>query len=1525
MLYCTFKTNFWPNFPRLMYHPYLKRSCITVLYACFSLLLFSRTGLAQAPVIAAFSPASGPVGSTIVISGSNFSTTSANNIVYFGGVRAAVTASSANSISVTVPDGATPQPITVTTNGLTAYSSRPFVATFPGGSAYFMSSSFTGSVAGPTGLYPKIICIADFDGDGKPDLATAGSANYPTSTVSVMRNTGGSGNMSFSTNMDLPVATNGNAYYLATGDIDGDGKLDLILTSIVTNTLSVYRNTSTVGAISFGARIDFATNRDPYGLAVGDLDGDGKPEIAVANFFDNSVSVFSNNSSPGIVSLATGTTMTTGLAPHSVSIGDLDGDGKPDLAVANTLSYSVALFRNLSSPGTLSFSARTDIVTGTDEPYSIKLADLDGDGKMDLAVNNDNFNLTTPATVSCSLFKNNSSPGTFLFGPAGNYGAGNVFELSIGDLNGDGRPDLVSPAATSGLIVYPNTGSPGSISFGNPGLYKMYAPFAAAMGDLDGDGVPDLVVANTLNNGFSTFKNTSNLAGISRFFPLIAPAGSPVLITGANLSGATGVQFGGTPAASFTVLSDSAVNATVAAGSSGDVTVMTPKGVAALSGFTFAGVPTISSFTPANAGEGATVTINGTYLLGTSSVTFGGSAARSFQVNSATSLTAVVDTGFSGNIVLTTPGGTATAGAFSYTGPVVARFSPVAGNSGTVVTITGTNIALADTVTFGGIPATSIKVLTDTTIQAVVGAGASGNLRVVTYKGSSSKAGFSFTGPTISSYSPAFGGAGTVITLTGTNFTGASTVTIGGTPAAYFTFVDSSTIRAVAGIGTNGSIQVVTPMGVASSSSFIYTKFPVITGFSPTSGPVGSNITITGANFSTDPAANIVYFGSVRAQVTAANVNQLKATVPTGTNNAPVTVTTNGLTAYANLPFTVTFDGAGPAFTASSFDGRLDFPADKGPAAIVITDLDGDGKPELIAGSDSSGVSVLRNTSTTGFPSFAPRLKISTTYRPRYLAAGDVDGDGRPDLVIADNMFGPSLLSVYLNTSSRGSVSFAPKTDIANGGSQLVQLRDLDGDGKPDMVVINSYPNFNFSVSLNTSSGGTVSFGPPAYYNTFSGGASQMAIADLNTDGRPDIVMLNGNYASIFRNASTPGFIIFQHDMDISIAGSNVLGLTAGDIDGDGMPDLAFADAGAGNDNLYLYRNTYSAGKISFGPGTVLSATTDYEPAQLTINDMDGDGKPDLVVTNINGPTVSVYRGNSSPGMFSFAPAIDYPIGRFGNETQTGDLDGDGRPEIISDNSTLNTLSVLHNRLGSPTAPSVLVNGSPVICQGDSVLLTASVVTGDQWYKDGQPISEAKSRNLTVYDAGNYTVTTTIDGTVSPASTAISISAKSSPDKPVITLDAVNGLVSSAADSNQWFIDTLSGIPGAIANSYKPSDSGYYSLRVSNNGCTSPFANRYFYHLPKVPDTSGNAPGTPPARVSPNPVTNGQVTIYYNFPGITSLNLLLSDFNGKPILMQTNVHSGDTVNLSAVSNGIYSLTLLDSSGKIYSTVRIVKL
>lgn len=478
---------------RMKYNPINFNGVVLLL----ALLVF--TIKSNAISITSFTPGSGPIGTAVTITGVGFSTTLSNNIVFFGATKAIVSAATTTTLTVTVPSGADYLYITVTniSNNLTAYSNKPFnVTTLCNSSSNFSAAlSFQGgshnveicdmdgdgkadlimpdyfnntlvitrntSVVGTISFAPKVtitwaaggqpneVSIGDFDGDGKPDVALGGNGGG--SFVSIYRNTSVPGTISFAPRYDYAASSgqgNGNKII----DIDGDGKPDLLSVHWSGNCLWVLRNISTgAGNISFASGVSFATTNTPHKIDVGDLDGDGKPDVVITAFTTNAMSIFRNTSVPGTISFATRQDFTPGSVPYYVHIGDLDRDGRADIAVVNRDAATLAVYRNTSIIGTISMAIRQDFATvaGTLTHYGVAFGDLDGDGKTDIVVGNYTKNVV-------SIFTNTSTSGTISFATRVDLPSGVSYDVGIGDFDGDNRPDIVTTNSGTTVSILPN-------------------------------------------------------------------------------------------------------------------------------------------------------------------------------------------------------------------------------------------------------------------------------------------------------------------------------------------------------------------------------------------------------------------------------------------------------------------------------------------------------------------------------------------------------------------------------------------------------------------------------------------------------------------------------------------------------------------------------------------------------------------------------------------------------------------------------------------------------------------------------------------------------------------------------------------------------------------------------------------------------------------------------------------------------------------------------------------------------------
>jgi hypothetical protein len=321
----------------------------------------------------------------------------------------------------------------------------------------------------------------------------------------------------------------------------------------------------------------------------------------------------------------------------------------------------------------------------------------------------------------------------------------------------------------------------------------------------------------------------AGIPSITSFMPTTAYKDSLITITGFNFTSTTAVLFGGTPAASFSVVSPTEIQAVAGSGSSGNVTVITQGtgDTAQRSGFIYAKptpLPVITSFSPVSAATDSTVIITGTGFSEVTEVDFGGTPSPSFAVLSSTTISAVVGYGSSGTVSVEALGGryTATLDGFTCTTypvpplpPTITSFSPTSASRDAAVIINGTDFKAISAVTFGSTPALSFTVVSPTMISAIVGNGTSGYVSVRNDTGTASLGGFIYLPPpdvpAITSFSPTTAFYDTVVTINGFNFTGATAVLFGGTPAASFMVVSPEEIQAILGAGSSGTVTVITP------------------------------------------------------------------------------------------------------------------------------------------------------------------------------------------------------------------------------------------------------------------------------------------------------------------------------------------------------------------------------------------------------------------------------------------------------------------------------------------------------------------------------------------------------------------------------------------------------------------------------------------------------------------------------------------------------------------------------------------
>lgn len=492
----------------------MKNTCNLLL---FSLLLF-KTAFTQ-PLITSVFPTIATPGSSVIITGSNFNLTPSLNTVYFGATKGIVSSGTSSSLSVQVPYGANHFPVSVLNNstGLLAFSQQALNTSFlcPGITATnVLSPRIDFLVSGIN----QFVEMGDLDGDGKSEMIAAvfGSG---TGTVCVFRNTSSSGTLNLASFAPYQSFTVPSPEAIALGDLNGDGKLDIITASTSNHNVSILKNTSTLGAISFDPALTLVMTSPgslgPTGLSVDDLDMDGKADIVIAYYNAGKISILKNTSSTAALSFAANVDFTSLPQTYRTAVADFDGDGKKDIAATNNAAITV--FKNTTSPGSInlaSFAPAVSFTCGTGL-IGIGATDFDNDGKIDMAVSsifsNSVFvlrNTTASATITPAAF---AVPNTFT-------AIGSAVTLLIGELNGDGKPDLISPGFSSTMFsVLQNNSTPGNISFApKVDFTSNSANRSAALGDLDNDGRSDLLVG-TVSSSLAVFRNLLGLNASTAF------------------------------------------------------------------------------------------------------------------------------------------------------------------------------------------------------------------------------------------------------------------------------------------------------------------------------------------------------------------------------------------------------------------------------------------------------------------------------------------------------------------------------------------------------------------------------------------------------------------------------------------------------------------------------------------------------------------------------------------------------------------------------------------------------------------------------------------------------------------------------------------------------------------------------------------------------------------------------------------------------------------------------------------------
>jgi hypothetical protein len=401
---------------------------------------------------------------------------------------------------------------------------------------------------------------------------------------------------------------------------------------------------------------------------------------------------------------------------------------------------------------------------------------------------------------------------------------------------------------------------------------------------------------------------------VTTLVPNAARVGDTIQVDGANFIGTCTVSFGGIPAPSVTRVSDAQLSVAVPAGALSGTVAVTAAGVPSPDALAFTVIPPaprVTALVPNSARVGDTIQVDGANFIGPCTVSFGGIPATPVTRVSDTQLTVAVPAGaLLGTVaVAVAADGGASPDAQTFTvippAPGVTTLVPNAGKVGDTIQVNGANFIGTCTLSFAGIPATTVTRVSDTQLTAVVPGGAvTGNLTVTTSGGTSAAQTFTvYPAPAVTGFTPPLAKVGDAITIDGTDFMTGATVTFAGsaTPQAATVLSATQLQVAVPADAVSGPFQVVTPGGSASSPSAL-AVFKVATPL-PSSAAPWQTVRILGSGFSTAGlAVQVGAFGAV--STTVVSDSELQFTVGYwGAGAAAIQLQIGGNT--LSTPFTV--------------------------------------------------------------------------------------------------------------------------------------------------------------------------------------------------------------------------------------------------------------------------------------------------------------------------------------------------------------------------------------------------------------------------------------------------------------------------------------------------------------------------------------------------------------------------------------------------------------------------------------------
>jgi gliding motility-associated-like protein len=649
-----------------------------------------------------------------------------------------------------------------------------------------------------------------------------------------------------------------------------------------------------------------------------------------------------------------------------------------------------------------------------------------------------------------------------------------------------------------------------------------------------------------------------------------------------------------------------------------------------------------------------------------------------------------------------------------------------------------------------------------------------------------------------------------------------------------------------------------------------YSQVPVIQNVAPLNTFNNDTIVVTGSGFSSTPANLDVWFGAVKGTIISSTDFAIEVKVPAQAtlSNIRVVNKTSFTSATSDLKFMPSLKTE--PFDPAKFAAPLSFTAQQELWDLCLCDLNIDGKPDVASTkfARSSGpylasqdIMILQNNSTPGAMAFSKidrnnLAALNLGYATDNIVCGDLNGDGKPELIASRGSDPRNSIVIFRNTTVGGAgsaITFAAPTgaganptilflDVGHAATRI-QLRDLNKDGKPEIIVTASTTDFIY-IFTNTSSAGTISFAATPIkvdidLATTNLRTYEAEVQDFDGDGLADIVVnrFQDNNIYILRNTSTSS-IGFAAPAELTTPAERDFNrIQSADFNNDGKLDLVFTTSVVISQISAVYLNTSSVGAISFTPdASAIKITTSVGAWGIDVGDIDGDKDPDMVIASrdMNELNIFLHNGNfTTPNFTKVLLPTTTPTVWNTRNIKAGDLDGDGKTDLVytafRDATGTTSVEILRN---THCHQPEIQNLEPLtICNGQTIILetiNANNVTYE-WKKDGVVIG-TNSPYLTITAGGTYRVTATNGACALFDEIVVTTNASATPSEPLISSNSpicVSGTLTFStpqvgAETYTWTKPDGSTLTGANQSLVATlDDAGFYKVQATLGPCKS--------------------------------------------------------------------------------------------------------